>query len=310
MLKIVFMGSPEFAVPSLVALHQQETIVGVVTQPDRQAGRGRALSAPPVKARADALGLKSIQPASLKTEQVLQQIIAWNPDLIVVAAFGQILPESILNIPRLGAINVHASLLPRWRGAAPIQAAILHGDEQTGITIMLMDPGLDTGPIVAQQPTPIQSRETAGDLALRLADIGARLLIKTLPLIAKGEIRPRPQNESEATYAPMLRKSDGILDPDQSAEQLDRKVRAFQPWPGTFLEWHGGRLIVNETHVEAVDSDRMGDIRSVQGYPAIVTAQGLLVLDKVQPPGKRSMDGAAFLRGAPEFLESRIIKPI
>ncbi len=297
--KIVFMGSPEFALPVLRALAEHFTVVGVVTQPDRPAGRGRKLAPPPVKKLAQELGLPFIQPRRLKEPQAMEQLAAWQPDLIVVAAFGQILRRNVLELPPRGCLNVHASLLPRWRGAAPIHAAILHGDRETGITIMQMDPGLDTGPILTQRSTPISETDTAGTLSERLSRLGAALLIETIPGYLSGEIRPRPQDEARATYAPKLAKDAGELDFTRPVEYLARQVRAMHPWPGAYLLWEGNRLRVHRAAPREVPSPPPAGTRLVHaGLPAIAGADGLLLLEEVQPAGKRPMGGKDFLNGA------------
>lgn len=203
------MGSPDFGLPSLRALASAYEVVGVVTQPDRASGRGRELKSPPVRLLAYELGIPTIQPEKLRTPEVMEQLSAWNPDLMVVAAFGQILRKDVLDLPRYGCVNVHASLLPRWRGAAPINAAILHGDEEAGITIMKMDVGLDTGPMLAQRAIRLTREDTAGSVTGTLSHLGADLLIKTLPDYLSGKIRPVPQPAEGATYAPMLKKRGG-----------------------------------------------------------------------------------------------------
>jgi methionyl-tRNA formyltransferase len=301
--RTIFMGSPEFALPTLQALDEHYPVVGVVTQPDRPAGRGRTLSPPPVKALAVELGLPVIQPNSLREPEALEQLRNWEPELIVVAAFGQILRKEVLDLPPFGSINVHASLLPRWRGAAPIQAAILQGDQETGITIMKMDPGVDTGPILSQRAIPIPGEATVGSLSLELAQLGADLLIETLPGYLHGELKPKPQ-EGEANYAPMIKKADAELDLRRTGEDLERKVRAYNPWPGAFLSWKGGRLKVHRARFLRQDlpgelgSQKPGDLTSAEAYPAIVTSDGLLILEEVQPAGKKPMPGEVFLRGA------------
>lgn len=292
------MGSPEFATPTLRKLAEHYPVVGVVTQPDRPAGRGRVLTPPPVKVLAQELGIETIQPERLRAPEAQEQLKAWAPDLIVVTAFGQILRKSVLELPRFGCINVHASLLPRWRGAAPIQASILHGDPITGATIMVMDPGVDTGPILAQQSLEIRPDDTAGTLGTRLAEAGAELLIQTLPGYLEGSILPQPQDESQATYAPMLSKEEGLLDFNQPAAALERRVRAFQPWPGAFLPWQDGFLKVYRAHVEDCPDTIPGEHYVIQNLPAVGTSQGCLVLDDVQPAGKKPMTGRDFLRGA------------
>jgi methionyl-tRNA formyltransferase len=303
MTRIIFMGSPDFALPTLRALTDNYLVVGVVTQPDRPAGRGRTLLPPAVKVLASELRLPVIQPTNLRDPEALEQLRSWEPDLIVVAAFGQILREEVLNLPIFGSINVHASLLPRWRGAAPIQAAILHGDAETGVTIMKMDTGIDTGPILSQKAVPISEEATPGTLSPVLAQLGADLLIETLPAYLSGELLPHPQG-GEATYAPMIKKADGELDFTHPGGELERRVRAFNPWPGAFLTWKGGRLKVHQASFSkkglpvGIVSLNPGDLTSLNGYPAIVTTDGLLILEKVQPAGKKPMSGEVFLRGA------------
>jgi methionyl-tRNA formyltransferase len=297
--RIVFMGSPEFAVPTLSRLAQYHEVVGVVTQPDRPAGRGQTLTPPPVKILAKELGLPLIQPARLRQPEAMDQLMAWAPDLIVVAAFGQILRPQVLDLPPLGCINVHASLLPRWRGAAPVNAAILHGDTHTGVTIMRMDPGIDTGPILSQRTEPILPDDTTPVLSERLSLLGADLLLETLPGYIHGNIQPQLQDDNLATYAPMLKKEDGLLDFTQTAVQLERCVRAFQPWPGVYLEWSGGPLKILSASATDVSIDIPPGQRLVhQGMPAVQAADGLLVLEEVKPANKKSMPGKVFLQGA------------
>lgn len=301
--RLVFMGSPKFALPTLSALAENYSIQGVVTQPDRPAGRGKELTPPAIKSFAVDLGLPVIQPERLKDPAAMQQLANWAPDLIVVVAFGQILRQAVLDLPRYGCINVHASLLPRWRGAAPIQAAILAGDEWTGVTIMRMDSGVDTGPILSQRGIPILCEDTAGSLSERLAELGAELLIETLPAYLMGELQPRPQNELGVTYAPMLKKGDGQLDFTQSALDLAQRVRAFNPWPGATTQWKGQPLRIHSAHAIEDYLSQPGQ-RLVYGpKPAIGTGQGTLVLDEVQPAGKKAMPGDVFLRGARDWEE-------
>ncbi len=300
--RIVFMGSPDFALPTLRALVENYRVVGVVTQPDRPAGRGRELQPPPVKKLAQELSLPVMQPQRLKDPQAMEQLKAWAPDLIVVAAFGQILRPDTLDLPQHGCLNVHASLLPRWRGAAPINAAILHGDEQTGVTIMKMDPGLDTGPILSMSEIPIAPNETARSLSPKLAQLGADLLSETLPAYLRGELTPHPQDDARATYAPMLKRADGELDFNEAAEALARRVRAFDPWPGTYLKWGDQRLKVHRTRALSATSPGAGVFTIQEGFPAVGTSDGLLMLEEVQPSGKRAMPGDIFLRGARDWI--------
>jgi methionyl-tRNA formyltransferase len=301
--RLIFMGSPEFALPSLKGLASRYQVVGVVTQPDRPAGRGRVLTPPPVKQLAAQLGLPSIQPQRLKEPEVMSQLQVWAPDLIVVAAFGQILRPAVLDLPRYGCLNVHASLLPRWRGAAPIQAAILSGDPETGVTIMRMDPGVDTGPILSQRSIPILPDDTADSLGQRLAQLGADLLIDTLPAHLEGSLVPRPQDSTQATLAPILKKEDGLLDFSQAAETLVRQVRAFHPWPGAYLPWHGAPLkVLRARQVDSAPGEP-GQRLICAELPAVQTGRGWLVLEQVQPAGKKPMTGTAFLRGAHDWAK-------
>jgi methionyl-tRNA formyltransferase len=309
--RIVFMGSPGFAVPSLQALASHYPPVGVVTQPDQPAGRGRILTPPPVKILAEELGIPVIQPKRLREPGAMEQLADWQPDLIVVAAFGQILRPDVLGLPSLGCINVHASLLPRWRGAAPIQAAILHGDQQTGITIMKMDAGVDTGPILSQRNINIQPDDTAGILAERLAETGAQLLIDTLPGYLNGAIRPQAQEDAQATYAPMLSKLDGLLDFTQAAQVLKRKVHAFNPWPGAFTYINAEifkihRASALEAGLKNFSAEEIGRRTRWNGMPAIVCGDArLLILDLVQPAGKKAVAGKVYLQGARNWDELR-----
>jgi methionyl-tRNA formyltransferase len=302
--RIVFMGSPEFAVPSLQALAQRYSIVGVVTQPDRPAGRGRTLTPPPVKILALELGLALIQPTRIRHAEAMQQLRDWSADVIVVAAYGQILRQELLELPEHGCINVHASLLPRWRGAAPIQAAILNGDRQTGVSIMQMDAGIDTGAVFSQQALEIRPEDTTATLSHRLASCGAELLLATLPGILDGSLLPQPQDDTLATYAAMLKKEDGELDFSQSAEILANKVRAFSPWPGAFIIWNEQPLKIHQARAELSTSPPhvAGQRAILDGYPATATPDGYLVFENLQPAGKKAMDGKSFLSGARNWI--------
>jgi len=298
--RIVFMGSPEFSLPTLSKLNQITEVVGVVSQPDRPAGRGRTLQPPDVKVLAESLGIALIQPTTLKSEVAMQQLKEWSPDLIVVAAFGQILRENVLALPKYGCLNVHASLLPRWRGAAPIQAAILH-DDQTGVTIMKMDRGLDTGDILNQKAIQIKEVMNAGMLSEVLAHLGADLLAETLPLYLDGSLQPKPQDDTQATYAPRMKKQDGMLDTHQPASFLARQVRAYDPWPGVFMFFDDKRLKIFQAHsIEGVFC-MPGERMIIDHQPALGTDQGCLVLDEVQMAGKKRVSGEAFLNGTPNW---------
>ncbi len=307
--RVVFMGTAAFAVPTLAALARAHEVVGVVTQPDRPAGRGRLLVAPPVKVEAERLGLPVLQSRSVKRAPVLEAISALRPEVIVVAAFGQLLPPALLDLPPRGCLNVHASLLPRHRGAAPVAAAILAGDDLTGVTIMLMDPGLDTGPILTRREEPIRPEDTTGTLTERLAGLGAELLTETLPHWLAGELAPRPQDEAAATYAPMLRKEQGAADWTLPALSLWRQCRAFNPWPTLYTSWGGRNLRILESRpIEGEAAP--GQVRRVRlagaDWPAVGTAAGLLVLDRVQLEGRRAVSGREFLLGHAALAGARL----
>ncbi len=295
------MGTPDFAVPVLEKLSKIFQIIGVITQPDRPSGRGRKLVPPPVKGAAEALNLGIFQPLDVNSQSSLDLIKSWNPDLITVAAFGQILSPNLLALPHYGCLNVHASLLPRWRGASPINAAILHNDSVSGVTIIRMAEGLDDGPILTQESTPIQSHETAGSLSERLSAIGADLLVKTIPLYISGDIQPLSQDQSKITYAHMLKRGNGLLDFNQAAEQLARKVRAYSPWPGTYTYWNDQRLIIHRAQAINVTSPGSGVFTRYESLPAVGTGEGLLVLNILQQAGKRKNTGKEFLHGSADW---------
>lgn len=299
--RIVFMGSPDFAVPVLAGLAQQYDIVGVVTQPDRPSGRGRVMTPPPVKVLAQELGLPVMQPVKLRAPEAFEQLVAWKPDAIVVAAFGQILRQNVLDLPEYGCINVHASYLPRWRGAAPIQAAILHGDAYTGVSIMRMDAGIDTGPVFYQEKMDILTEDTAGSLSQRLSELGRETLLKVLPLILAGQLTAQLQNDAEATYVSMINKEDGQLNWDQPAEVLERKIRAYNDWPGAYTTWKDQILKVRKAEVAPLATPQPGKRVLIHGLPAVHTAEGALVLVEVQPAGKKWMSGKDFLNGASDW---------
>ncbi len=296
--RTVFMGSPEFARSILNGLIGEYNLVGVVTQPDRPAGRGKLLTPPPVKLLAEEAGIPIMQPERLRRPEAFDTLAAWQPELIVVAAYGQILRQNVLGLARFGCINVHASLLPRWRGAAPIQAAILHGDEQTGVTIMKMDAGIDTGDMLAQRSITINPQDNAASLTDRLAEVGSDLLLQTLPSYLSGDLQAVAQNNDLATYAPMIKKEDGILDFSEPAEVLQRKVRAYNPWPGTTFVWEGQPVKVIQAGVSESTAFEIYQRGTINGLPAIGTNQGALILEEVQPAGKKPMAGKVFLNGA------------
>lgn len=296
-MKVVFFGSPEFAIPSLVSIHKEYNIVGVVTQPDRPAGRGRVITPSPVKVIAQNYCLPLLQPNRLKDPGVMDQLLDWNADVYIVAAFGLIVRKNILEIPKFGLINVHASLLPRWRGAAPIQAAIIAGDKVTGITIMKLNEGIDTGDYLTQQTVEIDPNETTGELTDRLSIIGADLLIKTLPDYFNGSISLIQQNEQNATYAGMIHKEDAILDLNEPAELLCRKVRAYQPWPVSRLEVDGTIMQVHKAEAVISVGKPAGRKYIYKNYPAVTTSEGLFILKVIQLPGKKPVDGNSYLQG-------------
>ncbi len=307
MTRILFMGTPDFAVPTFHALAQSNALVGVVTQPDRPAGRGRDVQPPPVKIAALKAGLPVFQPATLRTPEAFEQLQRWEPDLIVVAAFGQILRQNVLDLPHFGCINVHASLLPRWRGAAPIQAAIRAGDAETGITIMRMDAGLDTGPIIAQRAIPIHPRETGETLHNRLAALGGELLLDTLPGYLQGSLQPHPQPDDEAriTIARQITKEDGQIRWTDDAAAIDRLVRAFIPWPGTFTYWNERLLKI---HAGAPTDGRAapGEVLARGDSLAVGTGSGLYVPESLQLAGKKAVSAPEFIRGQPAIIGSRL----
>jgi methionyl-tRNA formyltransferase len=298
---IAFAGTPEFAVPTLNALVASGARVPVVlTQPDRPAGRGRELAASPVKVAARRHGLQIAQPETLRAPGVVETL-GPAPELLIVIAYGLLLPRSMLAWPRLGCVNLHASLLPRWRGAAPIHRAILARDETTGISVMRMEPGLDTGSVYASRATPIGDRETAGELHDRLAELAARTLMAVLPDLLAGKLSAAPQQESLATHAPKIAKADAPLDWRRSAVELDAQVRAFNPWPVAEVRVDDGRRL------------RIWETAALPGNPAapgaivaagrdgidVATADGVLRLVKVQPPSGRVMDASAYLAAHP-----------
>ena len=307
-MRVIFMGSPEFAVPPLEHLIvNQYQVMAVYTQPDRPAGRGRALVAPPAKRAAQALGLEVVQPAKLRERGVVEQLSQFRPDVIAVAAFGQILPKSVLAIPHLGCLNVHPSLLPRFRGASPVASAILAGDEFTGVSIMLMDEGLDTGPILARAQIPISAPDTTGSLTTKLSLLGARLLGEALVGWTRGELTPRPQNEAEATYSGEITKKDGEIDWYLPAVNIWRRVRAFYPWPGCYTRWQGKKLdIIEAVPMTDERAFKVGEVVMLpEGSKAafgVYTGEGVLGVSRVQLEGKRAISGAEFLRGQREFI--------
>ena len=317
MVRTVFMGTPEFAVPALyVLLRDGYNVVGVLTRQDQPAGRGQQVEVSPVKQAATGRGLPIQQPRTLRSPDALAALAALAPDLIVVAAYGLILPQTVLDLPRFGCVNVHGSLLPRHRGAAPIAVAILTGDAEAGVSIMLMDAGVDTGPVLSTAALPIASDDTTGSLTAKLARLGGELLIATLPRYLAGEIAPQPQPTDGASYAPRLEKEAGKIDWREPAAIIERKVRAYQPWPSAYTSWHGQRLKI----LRAWAGDQGAGVRGQEigvrnpgeviagerGAVGVVTGDGVLWLEELQAAGKRPMLASAFVAGARGFVGSRL----
>ncbi|MEM7117109.1 MAG: methionyl-tRNA formyltransferase [Chloroflexota bacterium] len=297
------MGTPDFAVPSLQVLIETQQVVGVVTQPDRPAGRGRKLRPSPVKVAAEAAGVPVFQPESLRSREAAAPLREWQPDLIVVAAFGQILRNHVLNLPAHGCLNVHASLLPRWRGASPIQHAIQAGDAITGVALMQMERGLDTGPVFIQEKLPILPDDTAASLHDRLAALGGTMLREHLAGILNGRYHPMPQNNELSTYAPLITKENGRLNWQEGSAALDRQMRAMTPWPGAFTTWNGKPLKIKRATVVETDRGEPGEVL----FGGIVqTGDGGLALQEVQLAGKKAVNIDDFLRGRPQFVGARL----
>jgi methionyl-tRNA formyltransferase len=300
LMDLLFMGTPEFAVPTVQALlDSRHALRAVVTQPDKPAGRGRRVSAPPVKQLALDHGIPCLQPATLRDPEVVAEIAAFEPEVIVVAAYGKILPPGVLAVPPGGCINGHASLLPKYRGAAPIQWAIINGERETGVTIILMDEEMDHGPILVKRSTPIAPAETAGELHDRLADMVADCLIEALDGIESGALTPEAQDHGQATFAPLLSKEDGRLDWSEPAEALVDRVRGVTPWPGATTTLYGDPLKVWRASVGPEgDSGRPGEVVAA-GDDGLTVAcgRGSVRLEELQVAGKRRMDASSFLRG-------------
>ncbi len=291
------MGSPEFAVPTLRALNANFLVTGVVTQPDKPKGRGRKTLPSAVKAAAVELGLPVVQPTSLASPEILDALEQWKPDVIVVAAYGKILPPRILSLPRMGCVNLHASLLPRYRGSSPISAAILGGDTVTGVCTILMDHGMDTGDILLRKEIAILETDTAGTLHDKLMGEGADLVVETLKGVAESRIQAVPQEHEKATYTSLLTKEDGRIQWDRDAEYLARLIRAMNPWPGVFSEISGESIKIWES-VAVEGTERPGAIAGIQPEGLLVgTGKGLLLLRQVQAPGKKRVSAAEFARG-------------
>jgi methionyl-tRNA formyltransferase len=299
-LRLVFMGTPEFAVPSLKALiDSRHNVVAVVTQPDRPKGRGRALTQSPVKELAEKHKIEVIQPPGAKEKGFIQRLKELNPDLIVVIAYGHILPKPILDIPSLGCINVHASLLPKYRGASPINWAIIEGEVETGVTTILMDEGMDTGDILLTGKTTIEKDDNYENLQKRLSLLGADVLLKTIESMKEGTLKLVTQRDSDATYASLLKKEDGLINWNLEAKRINNIIRGLNPWPGTFTNWKGKRLkILSGSTLPASINDVPGTvIRKDSDGIQIATKKGVFLITKLQPENKRAMEAKDFLKG-------------
>ena len=298
-MRVIFMGTPEFAVPTLEALiaDPQFEVVLVVTQPDRPVGRGQQIAHSPVKQTALAHNIPVFQPAKMKPPETQQTLASYNADVAVVAAYGRILPPALLNTPKHGCINVHASLLPRWRGAAPIAYCIWHGDKETGVGIMRMEEGLDTGPVFAEARIAIADDDTVATLTPKLAQVGAKALVEALPKIVSGALQAKPQAEEGITHAKPLAKTDGQLDVTKPAHELERQIRAMQPWPVASLTLGGTKVLIGKARVvegtgapgEVIQADKRGVV--------VACGANALALDEIQLPGKKMMPSAAWVNG-------------
>lgn len=301
-LSIIFMGTPDFAIPALKAIHKAgHRIANVITQPDRPRGRGRRRVPPPVKTAALELGCPVLQPESIREDDFLQSVESTRPDAIVVIAFGQLLPKRLIRIPRLGTVNVHASLLPKYRGPAPIQWAIINGETETGVTTMLMDEGVDTGDILMTDKTPILRDDTAATLHDRLAELGAKLIVDTLAEAALGRLSPTPQDDREATYAPMLSKADGRINWDQPSEQIEAFIRGMAPWPGAFSYLDSERIKIFRAAPALLDHPEPPGtvVRGFSEEIRVATRGGALTILELQSASGKRLAVSDFLRGHP-----------
>ena len=302
-MKIVFMGTPDFAVPSLEALVSRgHEVACVVTQPDRPRGRKLVLTPPPVKGAALVRGLRVLQPKKASSPDFLEELAAIGPDLIAVVAYGKILKRKLLDIPPLGCVNVHASLLPKYRGASPIQHAIIEGETKTGVTTMLIDEGMDTGDILLQREVTIEDDGTSLTLWKRLSEVGAELLVETVGLIASGSAEPVKQEDSLATYAPMLKKEDGVIEWSRPAREIRNRIRGMQPWPGAYTYWtlKGSKIMLKLLSAKVLPgpSSEPGRVLDAGEKGLIVaTGEGALLVERLQAEGSRPMEAGEFLRG-------------
>jgi methionyl-tRNA formyltransferase len=311
--RIVFMGTPAFSVPALRAIVESKLfeICGIYTQPDKLAGRGRKTSVSPVKELAVSYGLEVIQPKTLRSEEEVARMRSLKADIAVVSAYGKIIPENILDIPTYGCINVHPSLLPKYRGATPIPSAILNGEHITGVSIMLLDAGMDTGPLFRQKEERIDDSDNTATLSERLSIISADVLMEVLPLWLQGKIRPEPQDNSKATYTQVISKEDGKIDWNLSAVEIWRRVRAFQPWPGCFTTWKGRNLKISKAIPEETSTSQPGKVVRLpekSGTTAgIECGDGILGILRLQLEGKKDMSLDEFIRGQKDFICSTVL---
>ena len=297
--KIIFLGTPEFAIPSLEGLYEKENVIAVVTQPDKPKGRGLKLSPSPIKTWALSKGLKVLEPLKLKDSQVIETLKSFLPDLIVVCAYGKILPKELLEIPKFGCWNIHASLLPKYRGASPINWAILEGEKETGITIILMDEGLDTGPILLQKKIPILEEDNAITLAKKLSLLGKEAILEAIELHKKGILKPFPQPEEGISYAPILKKEDGFFTFEESAKIIERKAKAFLPWPAAFTYYKNKLLKVFSAKAIPIEhKEKPGTILDINKEGILVaTSENAILLKEVQLEGKKKISAYEFACG-------------
>jgi len=305
-MRLVFMGTPEFAVPALKMLAANGyDIKAVFTQLDTTAGRGQSLAISPVKKTALELSLPVFQPANFKSPAVIEQLRSLQPDAVIVAAYGVILPPSVLAIPPLGCLNLHPSLLPLYRGVAPVSAAILNGDAFTGVSVMLLDRGVDTGPILAQAAVPVLETDTTGSLTEKLASVGAQLLLDVIPRLQKKEVTPRAQDNNLSSYTRMMTKADGEINWQKPAVEIWRQVRAYQPWPGSYTRWQGKQLKIIAAAVAAGQgAPGKVTVLPLTGALAVATPEGMLLVEHLQLEGKKVMSAADFIRGQRQFADA------